>query len=299
MRTGEHCSTPYDCPFRSHCDAWQAAIDGPPPVQPIELLARRNVGRLSTLERSQIAQRGWADVRDLPDDFLADPRTQDIARAIRTGHPWIAPGLKASLRSLPYPRFYFDFETINPAVPIWAGTRPYQQVPFQWSCHVERADGRLEHHEFLDVSGTDPRPECARQLTELMACLGGCVLVYFQPFEEARLRELARDLPHLATGIQRVIAKLRDLLPIVQANYYHPDQQGSYSIKAVLPTVVPELDYATLEEVRDGGGAQRAYLELIDARTDEARRVSLGANLRAYCERDTQAMVELVRRLSA
>ena len=299
VRTGEHCSTPYDCPFRSHCEAWQAAIDGPPPESPIELLARRNVGRLSTLERSQIAQRGWVDVRDLPDGFLADPRTQDIARAIRTGQPWIAPGLKATLRSLPYPRFHFDFETINPAVPIWAGTRPYQQVPFQWSCHVEHADGRLDHHEFLDVSGADPRQECARQLAELMGGLGGCVLVYFQPFEETRLRELARDLPDLATVIQRVIAKLRDLLPIVRTHYYHPDQQGSYSIKSVLPTVVPELDYAGLEEVRDGGGAQRAYLELIDARTDEARRVSLSANLRAYCERDTQAMVELVRRLSA
>ena len=139
----------------------------------------------------------------------------------------------------------------------------------------------------------------ARQLADLMGGLGGCVLVYFQPFEEMRLRELARDLPHLATGIQRVIAKLRDLLPIVRAHYYHPDQQGSYSIKALLPTVVPELDYAGLEEVRDGGGAQRAYLELIDATTEEGRRASLRSNLRAYCERDTQAMVELVRRLSA
>ena len=132
-----------------------------------------------------------------------------------------------------------------------------------------------------------------------MGGLGGCVLVYFQPFEETRLRELARDLPELATAIERVIAKLRDLLPIVRTHYFHPDQQGSYSIKSVLPTVVPELDYAGLEEVRDGGEAQRAYLELIDARTDEARRVSLSARLRAYCERDTQAMVELVRRLSA
>ena len=165
-------------------------------------------------------------------------------------------------------------------MPIWAGTRPYQQVPFQWSCHVEHADGRLDHHDFLDASGADPRQECARQLADLMGGLGGCVLVYFQPFEEMRLRELARDLPHLATGIQRVIAKLRDLLPIVRAHYYHPDQQGSYSIKALLPTVVPELDYAALEEVRDGGGAQRAYLELIDATTEEGRRASLRSNLR-------------------
>lgn len=299
VHTGEHCTTPYECPFRAHCDAWQVSIDGPLPEHPVDLLGRRNVGRLSTLERNRIRQSGWTDVRDLPDGFPADPRTKDIARAIRTGRPWIAPGLQATLLSLPYPRFHFDFETISPAVPIWAGTRPYQQVPFQWSCHVEHADGRLEHHEFLDVSGADPRLECARQLVDLMGGLGGCVLVYFQAFEETRLRELARDLPQFASGIQRVIAKLRDLLPIVRAHYYHPNQQGSYSIKAVLPTVVPELDYAGLEEVRDGGGAQRAYVELIDSGTNEARRASLSASLRAYCGRDTQAMVELVRRLSA
>ena len=299
VRTGAHCRTPYECPFRPHCDAWQAELDGPPPAYPIELLARRNVGRLSTLERHQIDQHVWVDVKDVPEGFLSDPRTEDIAGAIRNGRPWVAPGLKSALRDLPYPRFYFDFETINPAVPIWAGTRPYQQVPFQWSCHIERADGRLEHHDFLDISGSDPRPECARKIVELMGGMEGCVLVYFQAFEETRLRELARDLPVFAAGLQRVIDKLRDLLPIMRDHYYHPDQQGSYSIKAVLPTVVPELDYSGLEEVRDGGGAQRAYFELIDARTDEARTVSLSANLRAYCERDTLAMVELVRRLSA
>ncbi len=298
IRTGDHCRTPYECPFRGHCDAWQASIDGPPPEYPVALLARRNVGRLSTLERSQIDQQVWLDVRDIPEGFLSDPRTEDIARAIRNGQPWIAPGLSAALRDLPYPRFYFDFETINPAVPIWAGTRPYQQVPFQWSCHVEHADGRLEHHEFLDISGSDPRLDCATQIVDLMGGLEGCVLVYFQAFEETRLRELARDLPELAEGLLRVISLLRDLLPIIRANYYHPDQQGSYSIKAVLPTVVPELDYAGLEEVQDGGGAQRAFLELIDPGTLGKRSDALRRNLLAYCERDTEAMVELVKRLS-
>lgn len=298
VRTGQHCKSPHECPFRAHCDAWQASVDGPPPQHPIEVLERRNMGRLSKLERSQISQHGWLDVRELPDGFPLDSRTQNIARAMRTGQPWIAQALRAELRGLPFPRYFFDFETINPAVPIWVGTHPYQQVPFQWSCHVEHADGRLEHHEFLDVSGEDPRRECARRLVDLMDGPAGCVLVYFQPFEKTRLRELAKHLPMLAPGIERVIGKLRDLLPIVQAHYYHPDQRGSYSIKAVLPTVVPELDYAGLEEVRDGGGAQRAFLELIDSGTEPVRSRQLKTNLLAYCQRDTQAMVELVRQLS-
>jgi hypothetical protein len=203
--------------------------------------------------------------------------------------------LKTALLSLPYPRYYFDFESINPAVPIWAGTRPYQQVPFQWSCHVEHADGRLEHYRFLDVTGSDPRRDCASSLVRLMAGIGGCVIVYFQAFEETRLRELARDLPDLASGLMRVVDKLRDLLPIVREHYYHPAQQGSYSIKAVLPTVVPELDYQSLDEVQDGGGAQRAYLEAIDTKTPLDRRTQLVERLERYCEMDTWAMVELVR----
>lgn len=298
VRPGAHCTKPYECSFRAHCDAWLTDIDGPPPEYPVELLAKRNMGRLSALERSLIAQRGWVDVRELPPDFLADERSRSIAQAIRSGEPWIAPGLRHALASLPYPRFHFDFETINPAVPIWAGTRPYQQVPFQWSCHVEHADGRLEHHMFLDVTESDPRRGCAQQIVALMGGLGGCVLVYHQPFEEACLRDLARDLPDLAPALMRVVGKLRDLLPIVREHYYHPSQQGSYSIKAVLPAVVPELDYKSLDEVQDGSGAQRAWLEAIDPATAPDRKAHLVERLERYCELDTRAMVELVRAMA-
>ena len=297
IRVGAHCSIPYDCPFRTYCDEWQAAIDGPETEYPISVLSKRGVGRLSASERRRIEQSDWTDVREIPDDFLADPRTRTVARAIREGRPWIAPALREVLFSLPYPRYYFDFESINPAVPFWPGTRPYQQVPFQWSCHVEQSDGRLHHHQFLNLSGTDPRRACAEQLVQLMAGPRGCVLVYFQAFEESRLRELSRDLPDLAEALNRVILKLRDLLPIVREHYYHPALLGSYSIKAVLPTVVPELDYSGLKEVQDGGGAQRAYLEAIDPGTTVARKSELEQRMMAYCERDTFAMVELVSRL--
>lgn len=298
VRPGAHCAKPYDCGFREHCDAWLFQLEGPLPEYPIELLAKRNMGRLSALERNRIAQRGWLDVRELSPDALADTRSRTLAEAIRSGTPWVAPGLRHALASLPYPRYHFDFETINPAVPLWAGTRPYQQVPFQWSCHVEHADGRLEHHMFLDVTGADPRRACAERIAQLMGGIGGCVLVYHQAFEEGRLRELARDLPDLAPALTRVIEKLRDLLPIVREHYYHPAQHGSYSLKAVLPTVVPTLDYGALDEVRDGAAAQRAYLEAIDPVTTPERREQLRERLERYCELDTRAMVEMVRVLS-
>ena len=291
IRIGPQCSKPHECPFMAYCAKQEPA----PPEYPVTLLPGNDGKSLAR----KLAATGYADLRDVPASEIPAGKFQRIWHATRIGKPFIGKGAAKQIQALPFPRHYFDFETIDFAVPRWAGTQPWQQVPFQWSCHVEHADGRLEHREFLDISGSDPREECARQIVDLMSGADGCVLVYFQPFEESRLRELARDLPEFADGLRRVIGKLRDLLPIVQAHYYHPDQQGSYSLKAVLPTVVPELDYADLDEVRDGGGAQRAYLELIDASTDGTRRSSLSLKLRAYCERDTLAMVELVRRLSA
>ena len=298
-RTGKHCDKPYPCAFAEHCQAWEREHFGAPTAFPVSLIGGRFRGRLSAAEKQRIADEGWADLRELPARFVSDPRAKAIIASVRTGKATATKGLRAKLAALPYPRYHFDFETINPAIPLWAGTQPYQQVPFQWSCHVEQRDGSVEHHAFLDLSGGDPREECARRIVALMGKRGGAVVVYFKPFEETRLKELARDLPHHAKGLQRVIAKLRDLLPIVGEHYYHPDLNGSFSIKAVLPTVAPELDYAQLSEVQDGGAAQLAWLEASASDTRAARRAELEAALLAYCQRDTEAMLVLTHRLAA
>lgn len=297
-RTGRQCNKPYACAFAEHCQAWEAEQFGAPPEFPVTLIGGRFKGKLSKLEQQRIADQGWADLRELPLRFPADARARAIVTSVRRGKATIVPGLKAALDALPYPRYHFDFETINPAIPLWAGTRPYQQVPFQWSCHVEQEDGSVEHHEFLDISGQDPRDECASRIIALMGREGGVVLAYYVTFEASRLKELARDLPRHAKGLKRVIAKLHDLYPIVGSHYYHPAMKGSFSIKAVLPTVAPELDYSLLGEVRHGGAAQQAWLEAIAPHTNAQRRVELQAALLAYCQRDTEAMLVLARRLA-
>ncbi len=298
IRPGPQCNKPYSCGFIGHCRHWEIERFGPPPEQPVDLIGRRNTGKLTAAERQRIANEGWTDLHQLPFHFPFDPRAQSIVRSVREGRPWVAPGLLTALKALPYPRYYFDFETIAYAVPVWSGTSPYQQVPFQWSCHVEHSDGHIEHHEFLDLSGKDPREACAASLVKLIGGVGGVVVVYYQTFEEGRIKELARDLPHHATALRRAVAKMRDLLPIVRDHYYHPDQHGSYSIKAVLPTVAPELDYGDLDEVQHGTAAQLAYVEASDERTGTERREQLRERLLAYCKRDTEAMLVLAQRLS-
>ena len=298
-RTGSQCHKPRPCAYAEHCQAWESEQFGPPVEFPISLIGGRFKGKFTKTEEQRIADKGWADLRELPARFPSHPRARAIVTSARTGKPTALKGLRAALDALPYPRYHFDFETINPAIPLWAGTHPYQQVPFQWSCHVEQRDGSVEHHAFLDLSGGDPREECARRIVALLGGNGGAVIVYFQPFEETRLKELARDLPHHAKGLQRVIGKLRDLLPIVGEHYYHPGLNGSFSIKAVLPTIAPELDYAQLSDVQDGSAAQLAWLDATASGTPTARRAELEAALLAYCQRDTEAMLVLTHRLAA
>jgi hypothetical protein len=200
------------------------------------------------------------------------------------------------MASWAFPRTWLDFETIAFAVPRWIGTRPYQQTPFQFSAHVEDEHGGVTHYEFLSLDGGDPRRRCAEALLKLPS--SGVVVAYNAAFERGCILDLADSLPDLAEGLRALAGRIVDLLPVTRACWYHRDQRGSWSIKAVLPTVAPELDYSNLE-IKDGGNAQEAYLEAIAPETTLERRAQLDVALRAYCERDTEAMIVLARHLAA
>lgn len=145
-----------------------------------------------------------------------------------------------------WPRAWLDFETIAAALPRWTGTRPYQQIPFQFSLHLEVSDGTITHHEFLSCDGSDPRRACAEALVTMIP-VGACVIAYNASFEKRVLRDLAGWSHDLAKSLLALEEAGVDLLPLARAHWYHRDQRGSWSIKAVLPTIAPELDYASLE----------------------------------------------------
>lgn len=282
IQTGQQCSTPYNCPFLSHCRR-----DEPQgPEYPVELLPYGG----SIVER--LRERGYADLRDVPESLLANERHRRIAAATRTGVAFVGEALRPTLDAIGYPRHYLDFETISFVTPRWLGTRPFQQIPFQFSCHHEQAGGELTHSEFLDTSGNSPIEPFASAVIVNVGTEGP-VLVWNQSFEAARLRELAAMLPHHAEALHRIIDRMVDLLPIYRDHYYHPAMRGSWSIKSVLPTIAPDLDYADLS-VGDGNAAQDAYRAAIAA-TDTAseERERLRADLLKYCARDTEAMVRL------
>jgi hypothetical protein len=213
-----------------------------------------------------------------------------------SGEAVLDPRGVSQIKSLPYPRYYIDFETIAFAVPIWNGTRPYMQVPFQWSCHVELNNNDLKHFEFLDISGKDPRRDFAESLINVVRTEGP-VLVYNGGFEGARLKELALIFPDLSKELLAIVERFFDLLPFAREFYYHPNMRGSWSIKDVLPTIAPELDYSNLE-VGDGSMAQEAYKELILNEVSLERKVSIRNSLLNYCRHDTLAMTEIVKKFS-
>ena len=285
IEIGSQCNDPFECPFMTHCSRDIAVKKQP--VFPLDIMYRMQVS-----VKDGLRGKGIEDALQVPAEYL-NRIQQWIQRVSQTGVAELLPEAGKVLRKLPYPRYYLDFETITLAVPRWAKTNPYRtQVPFQWSCHIETAQGQLKHEMFLSVSGEDPRRACAETM---IATLGddGPIFVYYQSFEKSRISELAKLFPDLAEALLDINDRIVDLLPIARANYYHPKMKGSWSIKAVLPTIAPDLDYSKLE-VGNGGDAQEAYREIVHPDTPDARKQVLTAGLRDYCTLDTLAMVRLV-----
>ncbi|MGZ0071986.1 DUF2779 domain-containing protein [Sphingobium limneticum] len=283
---GNHCDAPFPCEFAGYCHAALPAG----PEWPVTVLPHGGGKR-------------WIE-RGIDDLFAVDPAAltnaihSRVHRATVSGEVYHGvEGARAAMADWAFPRTWLDFETIGFAVPRWIGTRPYQQVPFQFSAHVEAADGAIVHREFLSLDGVDPRRSCAEALIEMVPP-SGAVIAYNASFERGRILELAAAFPDLAAALEAIAGRIVDLLPVTRANWYHRDQRGSWSIKAVLPTIAAEMDYAGLE-VKDGGSAQEAYVEAVAVGTTLARRAALDAALRAYCGRDTEAMIILAHRLLA
>ncbi|MXX40756.1 MAG: DUF2779 domain-containing protein [Gemmatimonadetes bacterium] len=286
IEMGSQCTAPYSCPFIDYCRGKETEY--PLRCMPCPRGTRQVIDSL--------ADEGIEDIRDIPEGRLSNNKQKWVRRVTIAGEPELKPEA-AEVGAYDYPRYYLDFETIQFAVPIWAGTRPYEALPFQWSCHIELANGELRHEEYVDTVGNSPMRICAESLLRVVG-KEGPVFTY-APYEKRILNALATRYPDLAEDLHKLIERLVDLLPIVQRTYYHPDMLGSWSIKNVLPTVAPHLDYGSLGEVQDGNAAGTAYLRIINPETDKAECQRLVRELLAYCKLDTLAMVELVKYLSS
>jgi predicted RecB family nuclease len=281
IEPGGQCHTPYVCEFWDRCTADK-------PADWINYLPRLSQARASDLKAL-----GIEAISLIPADFPLSSKQVIIRDAIATGKPYVGSDLAPWLRSCRPPTCYLDFEAMMPPIPLYEGTRPYQTIPFQWSLHVIDSGGLLHHSEFLAEGDDDPRRQFAETLIEALAASNAPILVY-SAYEQTRLKQLACELPDLSESLNALIVRLVDLLRIVRGAVYFPEFQFSNSIKSVAPALCPGFGYDDLKGVADGGAASAEFLRLASGNLTMPEEVAnLRAGLLAYCERDTQAMVEV------
>lgn len=285
VRIGGRCTSPYGCQFAGYCHAFL------PSRHPVT-----DIPRLSEAKLHALLDAGITGIGDIPDDFgLLTTLQWRAVRAVKSGDAYVdQAGLVRDIGRLHWPVVHLDFETVNPALPVWAGTRPYQAVPFQYSIHVHHEDGTHEHLGYLHTGVDDPRPAIA---SRMLADLGerGSVL-HYSSYEVRVLRELAEELPEFAEAIAAVMDRLCDLEKVVGANTRHPDACGRTSIKYVLPAWCPDMTYAGLG-IQDGQTASVRYLKAVKGLVPEHEARTVFSDLVEYCGLDTFAMVRLLEAL--
>ena len=290
---GPHCHEPYGCGFMSYCMRQCGIPDNEPTVF--------DLYRGSFDKQLEYVQNGIVTFPDIVKSGiqLTPMQKMQVDCTIHGTAHIDKVALREFLNTLSYPIYHLDFETMQPVVPPFDGTRPYRQIPFQYSLHIEHADGTLEHREFLGNSVDDPRRALAEQLCRDIPA-DACVTAYNKKFECGRLNELAETFPDLSVHLLSISDHIIDLLTPFQKGYcYYPAMGGGFSIKAVLPALFPddpELDYHNMEgSVHNGGEAMDIYPRIKDMPADEA--AAARESLLRYCELDTFAMVKVLSKL--
>ena len=283
---GPHCSEPYDCDFKGTC--WKNIPD----------YSVFDISRLNTDRKFDLYNKGVITLNqiDLGEESLNPNQVLQVQSEIN-GTSYIDNiKIRKFTEGLNYPLYFLDFETVGPAVPVYDGSRPYQQLVFQYSLHKqETLISSIEHKEYLANPSQDSRIGFIEQLIEDCSNIGD-ILVYNIGFERGKLNDLIEIFPEYSNKLEGIINRLKDLMiPFQQKWYYTPEMRGSYSIKAVLPALVPELSYNDLD-IRDGGTASNTFLSMINGtfqgNIEEARR-----QLLEYCKLDTFAMVKILEKI--
>jgi hypothetical protein len=210
-----------------------------------------------------------------------------------SGKAWFSKELKTTLKKLKFPLCFMDFETLGPAIPRFEGMHPFDPIPFQWSVHVQRQQGNEpEHYEFLAEDAGDPRPAFLKSLAAVLRDAGN-IIVYNQAFESGVLASLCSRLPEYKSAVEGFQKRLWDLWPVIKSHTYHIGYQGSFSLKDVLPALVPEMTYEGMG-VSEGIQAGVVWDAMIHGRYSENDKKKVKQDLLAYCSQDTLAMVKLL-----
>lgn len=284
---GPHCSDPYECDFAGHC--WAHIPEN-------SVFDFRDHGKPDTFE---LYRQGILRMEDVPLESLGWRQQMQVERLQSQDSVIDHEAIKEFLAELKWPFSFLDFETtFMMAVPLFDGTRPYQSVPFQFSLHIQDGpSGVLQHKYFLSDDCNDPRPAFVKALLAAVPNVGD-IVVWNRAFESKIINELAAAFPEYAPELLSMIERMVDLMvPFRRREFYHGLMNGSYSIKAVLPALVPGFSYDELD-IASGDVAADSWRQMIMS-SDSDERLKLHGNLLKYCERDTEAMVRILEVMQA
>jgi hypothetical protein len=281
IEPGRHCHVPVLCEFYESCNKEL-------PSDHVSVLPRVRPEKVK-----ELSEAGINSIKEIPDDYPLSEKQRCVVNSVKSGKMFVGSELSADLASLKYPLCFMDFETVFPALPRFAGMTPYEHIPFQWSVHrYEEPEGMLRHFEYLAEDRQDPRFPFVESLCRAVDGAES-IVVYNESFEYSRLDDLARWIPALALKIEAIKTRMWDLLLVMRRNVYHPSFEGSFSLKSVLPALVPTLSYETLE-VKFGADAGLAWEKMVNEDTPLQDKVALKSALREYCKQDTLALVNLI-----
>lgn len=282
VKTSNHCKRDGKCQYFEYCHQDE-------PEYPI-----RELNNIRDKSLEELKNQGIYDIRDIPPNSKIGLRYSKVITSLREMKPIIAPDIAQELDNLIFPLYFLDFEAVQYALPFFPNSHPYQQVPFQWSCHVlEDQEHEPIHFEYLHESPDDPRRAFGLSLISLVKSKGS-IIVYNATFEKSRIKELKNILPDFQQELDNILARIFDLWEVVKEHCYHPSFRGSYSIKDVLPALVPGQGYKDLE-IQGGDAAQQTYKELLAGDCTPKRAQDIKEALLAYCKQDTRAMFDLYK----
>lgn len=258
-----------------------------------------DIPRLSEKKKTELLSLGIVDIEDVPKAFALNTKQRQIVEVAQSDQEHIdREAIHKEFQHFTFPLFFLDYETYLSAIPMYDGHKPQQQMVFQYSVHkMDSLNGDIGHSEHLAITKEDPSKYLIRQLREDIGGTG-TVFVWNKAFEMTRNKELAIIHPEYAEFLADLNERIYDLGDFINFGFYlHPKFKGSWSIKNVLPVMVPELGYDEME-IGKGDQAMMAWWELIHDKlsTDDAEKTKTA--LLEYCKMDTWAMVKIWEKLS-
>ncbi len=253
-----------------------------------------DIPKLSKKKKTELISQGILDIRDVPKTFPLNQKQRQIVDVAKTNQERInREAIRKEFQHFTFPIYFLDYETYLSAIPMYDGYKPQQQMVFQYSVHkMESLDGDIHHTEHLAITKDDPSKSLIKQLREDIGDTG-TVFVWFKPFEITRNKELAIIHPEYTAFLEDLNERIYDLGDFINFGFYlHPKFKGSWSIKNVLPVMVPELSYNQME-IGKGDQAMMAWWELINNKLSMEDAEKTKTALLAYCKLDTWAMVRI------